>query len=187
MKIFYCPTRRAPTAYGATSNRAATDYAGNSGQSLTETAAAVTQNGVVVPTGRGSVTLTTISDGTSNTVMVGEKRMRLNKLGASNDDNEAFVSPGWETEVVRAAVTDFDDASLPSNRRSWGPNRDIPASGPQPSGANAALRQFGSSHPSGCNLVLCDGSVRHVRYNPNRTQFRRLCNRADGAVVNPDL
>ncbi len=186
VKVYFCPSRRAPQAYN-NNRRAPMDYAGNSGQTTSTTSAAVVTQGVVIPTGKGVVTLLAITDGTSNTVMVGEKRMRLNKLGVSTDDNEPAVSPGWDTDVIRAAVTDFDDANLPSSRRSWGPNRDIPADGPQPSSPDAALHQFGSSHPSGCNLVMADGSVRHVRFNPNRTQFRRLCTRADGAVVNPDL
>jgi hypothetical protein len=29
--------------------------------------------------------------------------------------------------------------------------------------------------------------VRHVRFNPDRTQFRRFCVRNDGAVLNLDF
>jgi prepilin-type N-terminal cleavage/methylation domain-containing protein/prepilin-type processing-associated H-X9-DG protein len=187
VKIYYCPARRDPTVYGLFQDRAATDYAGNSGETVSTTAPEVVWQGVVIPTGKGKVNLLGIIDGTSQTVMVGEKRMRLNKLGLSTDDDEPAVSPGWDIDVIRAAVTDFDDGHLPFDHQSLGPGRDIPASGPQPFMHFAGLRQFGSSHPKGCNFVMADGAVRHVRFNPNPVQFRRLCTRADGAAANPDL
>jgi hypothetical protein len=35
-------------------------------------------------------------------------------------------------------------------------------------------------------VVLGDGSVRHVRYNPDPTTFQRFCVRNDGARFDPN-
>jgi prepilin-type N-terminal cleavage/methylation domain-containing protein/prepilin-type processing-associated H-X9-DG protein len=175
VKTYFCPSRRAPVAFG---NEAKGDYAGNAGSST----AATSNAGVIVRTGLGTVRLTDVTDGTSNTAMAGEKRMKVDRFNLSVDDNESYYSAGWDTETIRAAVTDPDTGT------SWGPNRDVLRTDPAVfTDLDSGLHQFGSSHASGCNIVLCDGSVRHVRFNPDRTQFRRLCTKADGAVLNLDF
>ena len=175
VKTYFCPSRRAPIAFG---NEAKGDYAGNSGNSN----GAGNNTGTIERTGLATIRLTDITDGTANTALVGEKRMKLDRFNMSYDDNESYYSAGWDNETVRAAVTDKDTGT------SWGPSPDIrrtdPAIFPD---VNSGLAQFGSSHASGCNFVLADGSVRHVRFNPDRTQFRRFCVRNDGAVLNLDF
>ena len=112
--------------------------------------------------------------------MVGEKRMKLDRLTFSYDDNEAYVAPGWDTEVLRAAVTDRDTTSAVGNLN-WGPNPDIRVTTDPPfPDPDSALAQFGSSHPSGCSFAVCDGSVRQIRYAISPDVFRRLINRQDG-------
>ena len=129
--------------------------------------------------GAKPVRIADVIDGTSNTAMLGEKRLKLYQLGASVDDNEACYSPGAEVEVMRYAKVDDDNST-------FGPSRDLTAADPPTDPVNAGLRQFGSSHPTGCNLVLADGSVRLVRYQPDNELFRRLCVRNDGKVVDFD-
>ena len=189
VKTYFCPARRAPVAYG---NEAKGDYAANSGNSL----GAGNNTGVVERTGLATIRIPDITDGTSNTALVGEKRMKLDRFNLSNDDNESFYFAGWDNETVRAAVDDDDQDSLASGQRTWGPSPDVRVTVVYPSGSpvlgqwpslNGASRQFGSSHSAGCNMVLADGSVRHIKFNPNRTQFRRLCVRNDGAVLNLDF
>jgi hypothetical protein len=127
-----------------------------------------------------------ILDGTGNTALFGEKRMKLDKFGVSYDDNESAFAPGWDSEIVRAAMADAD---IPAEAGvvSWGPSPDVrttdPAVFPDP---NSGLVQFGSSHSNGCYFVLCDGSVRVIRFNPDRTQFRRFCTK-DVGQVSPEL
>jgi prepilin-type N-terminal cleavage/methylation domain-containing protein/prepilin-type processing-associated H-X9-DG protein len=175
VKTYFCPSRRQPSPPGT---NARGDYAGNAGSTTSDS----NTNGVVVRTGLTKVNFAGITDGTSQTILVGEKRMKLDKFNTSYDDNESYYSPGWDSEVIRAAVTDADTTSA-LNNLSWGPNPDIRVTGPMFTDPNSGLAQFGSSHTGGCNFVLCDGSVRMIKFNPDRTQFRRMCTRNDGAVL----
>ena len=186
IKIYYCPSRRAAQRYGSGTGTAKTDYAANAGDSLGENST----NGVIYRTGLSTVRLTDISDGTSNTALVGEKRLKLDQLGIEIGDNESYANPGYERDIVRAAVTGGPttvDADTPAGRR--GPFPDVRQTTVPPfttANRDDGLRHFGSSHPSGCNFVLADGSVRHVRFNPDPTSFRRFCTKSDGAVYTLD-
>ena len=42
---------------------------------------------------------------------------------------------------------------------------------------------FGSSHPSGANFVLCDGSVRNIPFSVDRTIFQYACMINDGKAT----
>jgi prepilin-type N-terminal cleavage/methylation domain-containing protein len=181
IKTYYCPSRRAAQAYPNSSGAllGKTDYAGNAGSNV----AVGNNTGVVVRTGLATVKLTDITDGTSNTAMVGEKRIKHDRMGRENGDNESYANPGYERDVVRASNTDPDTGT------GWGPSPDVRVTSIPPfttGNVSSALRQFGSSHSSGCNFVLSDGSVRHVRFNPDRNTFRRFTTRAGGEVYTLD-
>ncbi len=174
VKLFHCPTRR--TALGT--GLAKIDYAGNAGSSLSSSGS----TGVILRTGLSTVRLTDITDGTSNTALFGEKRMKLDRYGKSYDDNESAYSPGWDSEIVRAAVADADTNLMATP--SWGPSQDIRSTNPTIfSDVNSGLSQFGSSHTNGAQFVSCDGSVRYLRFGADRVMFRRYCTKADGQVL----
>jgi prepilin-type processing-associated H-X9-DG protein len=42
---------------------------------------------------------------------------------------------------------------------------------------------YGSAHPAGFNIVLCDGSVRILSYNVSEQNYMRLGHRADGETI----
>jgi len=170
VSIYYCPSRRPARLYG---NEAKVDYAGSAGTAADGT------NGLLVRKGMSPVSVALVTDGVSNTVMLGEKRLKLDRLGTSYDDNEPAVAPGWDTDVYRRAVADDDQ---PATDR--GPSPDIRRTEAafcfDP---DADLTQFGSSHPQACNIVMADGAVRVIRYNPTPELFRRLCVRNDGMPI----
>jgi type II secretory pathway pseudopilin PulG len=165
LKLYHCPSRRPPQLYG---DHAVIDYAGCAGSNGA--------NGMLVRQGIGPIGFGDVPDGLSNTVMVGEKRMKRDRLGVSPGDNESWANPGWDTEIYRLAAADPD---RPAADR--GPSCDIeitdPSLFPDP---DARLIQFGSSHWKGINAVMGDGAVRFIRYNPSPSAFERFCVRNDG-------
>lgn len=171
IKIYHCPARRQATLYR---NQAKIDYAGNAGTN--------SSNGVLLRTGTGLLRLELIQDGTSNTLMVGEKRLRWDKFGTSYDDNEPYAAPGWDSEIFRRAV-----AEVYSESPCCGPNRDIRVTQTPPfTDPDNGMQQFGSSHDTGMNAVMADGSVRVIKFNPNATSFQYACRREDGLTYNPN-
>jgi prepilin-type N-terminal cleavage/methylation domain-containing protein/prepilin-type processing-associated H-X9-DG protein len=192
----FCPTRRAPqyfiNTYGSLDGAnpstaytlldpynlgsvrtAPTDYAYNNDRN----------SGPIVrfeprPSG-GSITLigmAAIIDGTSTTMLFGDKRLNVRSLGANQgDDNEGW-SVGWDQDLVR------------NNRRK--PLIDAVT--------GTGDTRFGSSHNGGFNVVMCDGAVKNISYNidsadnnndayhataPNRTVFALLGDRNDKMQV----
>ena len=104
--LFYCPTRRARRQ--VVQNIAVTDYAGNGGSyghwdSLTTPTNSL--DGPLVPTGQPRVTFAKITDGTSNTLLVGEKWIYFQWYNdrTSGDgsciDNEGWCN-GWDNDGI---------------------------------------------------------------------------------------
>ena len=84
------------------------------------------------------VTLAQIRDGTSHTYLVGEKNVEPGVLDRG-DDQGLFV--GYDLDNTR--WTKF----------LWPP---------LPDGSGPGANRFGSAHPSGCQFVFCDGSVKEI-------------------------
>jgi prepilin-type N-terminal cleavage/methylation domain-containing protein/prepilin-type processing-associated H-X9-DG protein len=160
VKTYYCPSRRAVALYG---NRAMTDYAGNAGtdwQGL---------DGVIRRTSFGKLKFSDITDGTSNTVFAGEKRLNKAMFGTAWDDDAGYALPGWNLnfETFRKA-----------------------AHAPEPDfhspGFVFPSYTFGSSHPGVFNAAFCDGAVRTIRYSVSLPTWQKACVRNDNAVFSPN-
>jgi prepilin-type N-terminal cleavage/methylation domain-containing protein/prepilin-type processing-associated H-X9-DG protein len=167
VKTFYCPSRRAPVVNQ--SGHATSDYYGNNNQ----------QNGPIRRYNSGTITLVQITDGTSNTLMVGEKQMCLTVLGqGKNVDNVGYTwgydfgGPGnWDNTLGNPnyqVVQDQSGANCTATMNSDG-----------------GSHGFGSSHTGKMNAVFCDGAVNGISYSVTPTVFQNLCNISDGNTIDP--
>src|SRR5262249_60091142 len=111
-----------------------------------------------------------ITDGLSNTLLIGEKQVNPDKFGQQPfGDNSIYNGDDIRT-IVRVA-----GRQLPG-----------PIDRPLASGPNDAFRpdeRFGSAHAGGCQFVLCDGSVRTLQNSINIDILTRLAVRNDGLPV----
>jgi prepilin-type N-terminal cleavage/methylation domain-containing protein/prepilin-type processing-associated H-X9-DG protein len=156
IKTFFCPSRRPPQTV-----RYNDGYIGNNIQhALCDYAVNGDNIGVVRSNGLTPVTINAVTDGTSNTLMVSEKRLGRQNLGKNqSDDNEGYTA-GWDWDTVRSA--------------SYQPQMDGPTN---------SVSDFGSAHVSRFNAVFVDGSVRSINYGVNLTVFKHINNINDGAVI----
>lgn len=187
LRLVICPSRGQRIING----RAMSDYAGNAGTDRTGFSWGAQGNGLdgvicrrFVPGATGSnarsqpVSLSTITDGTSNTILIGEKAMNRGLHGRSQTDDDSGWVDGWDWDVIR-----------------WGHNQPIPDwRDPDPRAAHNVnyIRSrgqepwhgaFGSAHPGGFLVVMCDGSIRTIRYSISLTTFMSLSSRNDGNLI----
>ncbi len=203
VKTYYCPTRRAPTVYGAGTR---CDYNGNAGTDFENGTAytGTTQgsngslpgvpsgvnsfNGVMVRENVGGVTMVGITDGTTNTIMLGEKWLHPAQQGRDGGDNENHLNAGWDQCVVRIGGGTYSYTHPRTGAAVTIPRTPQPdLDGPNPTPPATIWNElFGSSHPGGAQFVMCDGSVRSIRYGVSPVAFAAACTRNGGEVFNLD-
>jgi prepilin-type N-terminal cleavage/methylation domain-containing protein len=195
LNFYSCPSKRPPHVFN---DIAMIDYAGNGGDTnendLNPTGALsrlpFPSNAATNANHNKLSTMVrlggSISDGTSNTLLAGEKFVTVSLyLGSSvsmggyfrqwGDLNGYYAGWGWDTVRFGRLQPRQDDNSLNYRGRT-----------PQDTTPQITVDFFGSPHPGGFNAVLCDGSIRVIRYSINNPVLRALCNRADGQVINLD-
>ncbi|MCO6045945.1 DUF1559 domain-containing protein [Aeoliella sp. ICT_H6.2] len=118
--------------------------------------------------GTSEVSMRQISDGTSNTYMIGEKMVPadLYETGSHAGDNETWC-------------TGFNNDNFRSTARNSGTEALLPAPDTDVAIANSPDR-FGSAHSSIWLVAFCDGSVHSMSYDIDWQTHRDLGNRADG-------
>jgi prepilin-type processing-associated H-X9-DG protein len=143
------------------------------------------QDGVIVNHRGGKITFASISDGTSNTLLVGEKFTQPRFYTASDpwnaQDSRGFLGGAWMSDrrstgsqtqitdlVVQNPARDQNLVHL-ANGDEWHANF-----------------FFGSAHPAGLNAVFADGSVHSIKYGIDGDVFNALGNRRDGTNLNND-
>lgn len=118
-----------------------------------------------------------ITDGTSSTVLVGEKYLDpqeylgvgdpLTESGGADDHS---MYQGFDFDMNVWGGGGYDDS-----------NQLIDTYRPFPDQIGFKNKGiYGSAHPGGFHVVLCDGSVGGVNYDVDLQAFAHLCNRFDG-------
>jgi len=129
-------------------------------------------NGIIFQ--RSSIRLADVTDGATQTYLVGEKYMNPDDYtsGAGLGDMES-VYHGDNDDSSRVTFTGVNNYVPPVTYPGDG--------GPRQDQSDFSSRTlFGSAHPAGCHFALVDGSVRTVAYTIDVETHRRLGNRRDG-------
>jgi prepilin-type N-terminal cleavage/methylation domain-containing protein/prepilin-type processing-associated H-X9-DG protein len=189
IKTYYCPSARTVTVY---SGEAKSDYAGNAGNVWSGDG-----GGTVIHTTipghytYPTVTLMTITDGTSNTLLVSEKWLHPNQQGKDGGDNEPYVNAGWDEDHVRATGGTygceycFGSTSSTAVSITRVPYPNLQAPNP-PSGTTIWNESFGGPHTGGLNALLADGSVHFVSFSVDPAVWSAVGTRAGGEALTLD-
>jgi hypothetical protein len=125
---------------------------------------------------RSRTNFASITDGTSNTFLIGEKHVRPDRFGKSAEDRAYYSGQSYITAQRSAGCSGLTKTGLCT-----GSIRPI-APFPTYAGPNWSTI-FGGYHTGGCLFVFCDGSVHAISVNIDPLNLRRLANRNDGEVI----
>ena len=147
----------------------------------------VVMQGTLSGGGSRLITSADVTDGASNTIMVGEKRMDsvyyvMPAGGGGEPDDDAGYVGGFQDDVVRVGA--LGGATPKDPYQPLPPQPDITSRETSAAAAQYYGYQFGSAHPGGAQVVFCDGSVHLIHYTVDAEVFRRLSSRNDGQTVN---
>jgi prepilin-type N-terminal cleavage/methylation domain-containing protein/prepilin-type processing-associated H-X9-DG protein len=122
-----------------------------------------------------------ISDGLSNTLLIGEKYIFPADLPGNGTDGSVFSSGNGQENTFRRFVG--NNGANPPVIRALVPSPADP--GRDAHGNQWADKAFGSWHPGVCQFVFCDGSVKAIPVTININTLQLLGVRNDGQVI-PD-
>lgn len=167
LPTFFCPSRRSPQTVTLADNYSP-PLTGTTGtpveRALCDYAASNREQTGVVQRYR-PVTIAEITDGTSQTLLIGEKRLNRRYLGQPQDDDNEGYTVGWNEDTIRRT----DEPPAPDHLALTGDGEKL----------------FGSSHPGVFHATLADGSVRAIPFTIAKDVFKALGGKRDGEVISP--
>jgi prepilin-type N-terminal cleavage/methylation domain-containing protein len=127
---------------------------------------------------RSQIKTAHITDGLSNTYLIGEKYLDPNNFvtGADPGDNETAMS-GFDNNTFRYGGSGGNPPTTPPTGTPPQPET-LGTSQISASAASTAMI-WGSIHPTATFFVFCDGSVHGISFTINAETHRRLSNRSD--------
>lgn len=132
------------------------------------------------PNKRNTIALTHIKDGTSNTILIGEKYLSFHQYQQPNtwNDDTGYIT-GWDGDTLCAVRMNNDQQLYPRADGQRYVTQHLNASESPCCNGTA----FGSAHPGAFNTVWCDGSGSNIPYNVDLFVLASLCYRADGQTA----
>ena len=122
------------------------------------------------------ITFGKIKDGSSHTLVLGEKRLRPSQYQSGTWHDDRGWSDGWDPDTLRSTICPVGrDSDLERF------HYNAPQDAERMYGFN-----FGSNHPAGFNAAFADGSVRSISYDVDLESMNQLAHRSDGAIVDLD-
>jgi prepilin-type processing-associated H-X9-DG protein len=120
-----------------------------------------------------------IRDGTSTTLMVGERSRNIADATWVGVIPYARVctNPDWPVQKCETANVMILSHTGPSPDQRWVDVPNYKGAGPD---------DFWSLHPGGCNFLFADGSVRFIKESVDPRIFSYLSTRAGGEVISAD-
>jgi prepilin-type N-terminal cleavage/methylation domain-containing protein/prepilin-type processing-associated H-X9-DG protein len=188
IKVYNCPADDTPSTNASNSFAVYSNYRFNAGPANDATGPIWTSSNFSLgPMGiNGSASVSTIKDGTSNTIAFGESK-QVAAVDPTLNPN-GVVGTYWEAGSSFGSVTGYLPApSATSN--SWTINFPYGPCPGQATGVNQCQAPwgYGSWHPGGANFVYCDGSVHFLSDNTSPLVLYSLGTYKGGEVVqSPD-
>jgi prepilin-type processing-associated H-X9-DG protein len=108
-----------------------------------------------------------ITDGLSNTIAIGEKRVLTDLYDLGDWSDDVGWTDGWDPDIIRYTGSR--------------PGPDVDSRTPAVKGEQLSFGyNFGAVHPSGFNVVYADGHVATLQYDIDLGTFNALGHREDG-------
>jgi prepilin-type N-terminal cleavage/methylation domain-containing protein len=189
-KTYLCPGRPLPvlsTGDPATPGGGAlSDYAACGGYDddtgAIVVATKVALNGTAVTSWQGQVTLVSITDGTSNTLMFGEKHVRPSSLRGKNEDRSVYDG-NYNCFRRMAGLGGTTPANVPPTMGATAYPLTPPYAETTTPGFPNCNAAFGGPHTGVCLFGFCDGSVQALSLSVDLTTLTWLAGRVDGQTI----
>ncbi|PQO25091.1 prepilin-type cleavage/methylation domain-containing protein [Blastopirellula marina] len=166
INAYVCPSDITGPLNGKENNNGTSNYIGSYGNKGLNTSSFVTNAHQGIFTRDSHVGLRDITDGTSNTILFGERTGKT--VGSSDFKAGLWVGPrsnesGSYTCIGRGPDSATNYTNGINSTNTWGLAHSL--------------------HPGGANFALCDGSVRFYAETINLVVYQYLIQRDDGQVI----